>query len=86
MKMGSLHSQSPTPFASLHAIDSEQDERNTEQLANIEEHILLESYLILLGVLNEATAGTDMYEAEPEEIACFHPLWLAPVYPPSHEE
>ena len=55
--MGSLLSQSPTPFASLHAIDSEQNEGNTEQLAHIEEHTLLESYLILLGVLNEDTTG-----------------------------
>ena len=86
MKMGLLLPQPSTPFASLHAIDSEQNEGNTEQLAHIEEHTLLESYLILLGVLNEDTAGKDKYEAEPEEIACSHTLGLAPVYPPSHEE
>ncbi len=84
--MGLLLSQPSTPFASLHAIDSKQDEGNTEQLAHIEEHTLLKSYLILLGVLNEDTAGKDKYEAEPEEIACSHTLGLAPVYPPSHEE
>ena len=48
-------------------------------MAHIEEHTLLESYLILLGVLNEDTTGKDKYEAEPEEIACSHTLGLAPV-------
>lgn len=45
--------QLPAPFASHHAVESQQDKGDAEQLAHVEEHGCLEVDLILLGELDE---------------------------------
>ena len=57
------------PFAPLtahHAVNAKNHEGNAEQLTHIEEHAVLEGFLILLGVLDENAAGEDKEEAKAE--------------------
>ena len=88
--------QLAAPFASHHAVKAEEDEGDAEQLAHVEEHIVLETYLVLLGVFDEYAAGEDEEQTEAEVearaylgiLACasFLRLHGLPVNPPSDEE
>ena len=73
-------------FSSPHAENAQQDERNAQELTHIEKHSILEIHLILLGVLNEDSAGENQEEAEAKEETCAHSLGIFLVEIPSYEE
>lgn len=50
-----------------HTEETKEDEGNAEQLTHVEEHAVLEIYLIFLGVLDEDASSEDEEEAEAEE-------------------
>ena len=69
-----------------HAPQAEENKGNAEQLAHVEEHAVLEIYLVLLGVLDEDAAGEYHEEAETEEEARADLAGMATVEHPADEE
>ena len=69
-----------------HAIDAENNERNTEELAHVEEHARLEAYLNVFGVLDEEAEGKDERDAETEIEAFAHGNLPAAIAIPAHKE
>ena len=67
-----------------HAEETEEDEGNTEELPHVEEHAVLEIYLIFLGVLDEDASSEDEEEAETEEEACTYLLGLTTIEVPMY--
>ena len=63
------------PCGFQHTINPDDDERNGEQLAHIEQHVGLPSLLHVLGVFDEETEREDIEEAESEIPARAH-LWV----------
>ena len=59
-----------------HAIDTEDDEGDGEQLAHVEKHVSLPGFLHVLGVFDEEAEGEDIGEAETEVPAGAYP-WRA---------
>ena len=51
---------------SQHEVESDDDERDAQQLAHIERHALLEVYLLFLDELDEEAEGEDGCQAESE--------------------
>ena len=54
------------PVAAAHAGDAEEDVGNAEDLSHVEEHLALETYLDVLGPLNEEAEGEDEGEHQSE--------------------
>ena len=69
-----------------HAIDAENNERNAEELAHVEEHARLEAYLNVFGVLDEEAEGEDERDAEAEIEAFAHGNLPAAIAIPAHKE
>ena len=69
--------------AAQHAADTNQDERDGEQLPHVQEHALLKADLIFLDELNQYAAGEDDGEAVAEEESGADFLLQTPVEPPA---
>ena len=78
-----LHLGTASPH---HEVDTEDDERNAEQLSHVEQHIHFKSLLHFLSVLNEETEGEDIGETETEVEARPYPIAPTAVNSQSDEE
>ena len=72
--------------AFYHPIQSYHNERYGEQLSHVQEHPLLEGFLVLLCVFNEDAAGEYQEEDEAEEEACADLLRITAVEEPVDAE
>ena len=50
-----------------HAVDANDDKRNTEPLAHVERHAVFKAYLVFFQELDEETEEEDFRQAEAEE-------------------
>ena len=71
---------------SAHAHDAYDDEWHREQLAHVEQHILLEGFLYVLGIFYHKAEREDKRQTETEEEARACPLFVLFVEMPSHKE
>ena len=55
---------------SYHAVCTDGNKRNTEQLSHIKRHTSLESHLNVFGELYEEAGGEDIRQTETKEEAC----------------
>ena len=53
-----------------HEVESDEDERDAQQLSHVERHALLKIYLLLLDELDEEAEGEDGCKAESEVESC----------------
>ena len=72
--------------SAAHAHDAYDDEWHREQLAHIEQHVVLESLLHILGILYHKAEREDKRQTESEEEARACPLFVLLVEMPSHKE